>query len=196
MKINPISVNNLKFYDWFHSEDHNTWYYYKDRKKGTYNSAELSDTVDPNIDPIIKFLNGNGFKTLPSCEGHNRSKDFCDKAWKNLNNDLKKIRTTGLFLKNCENENRYFLYDPNWEIPFSYSEFKKICSGEKEVTGYVAFYCSDKKIFTRLSDSFSNSEISLKHDGKAIEIFNKCLDDKKRADNWKEIYKVLRRILE
>ena len=38
------------------------------------------------------------------------------------------------------------LMDPNWEIPFDYSEFSKICSGEKEVVGYIGFYCGDEEV--------------------------------------------------
>jgi hypothetical protein len=84
MRISPVSVDKLKNYDWYYSDDHNLWYYYKNRKDDTFNSAELDDTLDKNIKNIVKFLNNNGYDTLPSCEGHNRSKNFIDKAWKNL----------------------------------------------------------------------------------------------------------------
>jgi hypothetical protein len=146
MRISPIGVDKLKYYDWFYSEDHNLWYYFKKRKGDSLNSAELDDTLDPKIKDIVKHLNDKGYDTLPSCEGHNRTKNFIDKAWKNLLSDRKKIRSVGLWLCNCENSNKYFLMDPNWEIPFSYSEFSDICSGKKEVVGYIGFSCDDEKV--------------------------------------------------
>ena len=196
MRISPISVDKLKNYDWYYSDDHNLWYYYKNRKDDTFNSAELDDTLDKNIKNIVKFLNNNGYDTLPSCEGHNRSKNFIDKAWKNLLSDMKKIRTTGLWLHNCENDNKFFLMDPNWKIPFSYSEFSKICIGEKEVVGYIGFYCDDKKVFRLLRGLFSgNSYVSVRFDGKVIEIFNKTKDVDIRDKNWNSISKALRDVI-
>jgi hypothetical protein len=141
-------------------------------------------------------LNNNGYDTLPSCEGHNRTKNFIEKAWKNLLSDRKKIRTVGLWLSNCENNNKYFLMDPNWEIPFSYSEFSDICSGKKEVVGYIGFYCGDEKIFRLLEGLFSgNSYVSVRFDGKVIEIFNKSKDDEIRGKNWEIISKVLEDVI-
>ena len=43
-----------------------------------------------------KLLTKNGFKTMPSCEGHNRSDKFIEDAYDNLVSDAKKIKTTGL----------------------------------------------------------------------------------------------------
>ena len=133
---------------------------------------------------------------MPSCEGHNRTKNFIDKAWKNLLNDSKKIRTVGLWLCNCENSNRYFLMDPNWKIPFSYSEFSKICIGEKEVVGYIGFYCKDKLIFNLLEGLFSNdSYVSVKFHDNIIEIFNNSKDDNVRGEKWSLVEKVLRDVI-
>jgi hypothetical protein len=196
MRINPISVDKLKYYDWFYSEDHNLWYYFKKRKNDTLNSSELDDTLDPKIKGIVKFLNSSGYDTLPSCEGHNRTKNFIDKAWKNLLNDRKKICTVGLWLCNCENSNRYFLMDPNWKIPFSYSEFSDICSGKKEVVGYIGFYCKDKLIFNLLEGLFSNdSYVSVKFHDNIIEIFNNSKDDNVRGEKWSLVEKVLRDVI-
>jgi hypothetical protein len=196
MRISPISVDKLKYYDWFYSEDHNLWYYFKKRKNDTLNSSELDDTLDPKIKGIVKFLNSSGYDTLPSCEGHNRTKNFIDKAWKNLLNDSKKICTVGLWLCNCENSNRYFLMDPNWKIPFSYSEFSDICSGKKEVVGYIGFYCKDKLIFNLLEGLFSNdSYVSVKFHDNIIEIFNNSKDDNVRGEKWSLVEKVLRDVI-
>ena len=41
MRINPITVDKLKNYDWFYSEDHNYWYYYKERVVSDYNFTEI-----------------------------------------------------------------------------------------------------------------------------------------------------------
>jgi len=196
MRISPIGVDKLKDYDWYYSDDHNLWYYFKKRKGDSLNSAELDDTLDPKIKGIVKYLNNNGYDTLPSCEGHNRTKNFIDKAWKNLLSDRKKIRTVGLWLSNCENNNKYFLMDPHWEIPFSYSEFSDICSGKKEVVGYLGFYCKDQKIFRLLEGLFSgNTYISVRFDGKVIEIFNKSKDDIIRGKNWSLISKILKDVI-
>ena len=196
MRISPISVDKLKYYDWFYSEDHNLWYYFRKRKNDSLNSSELDDTLDPKIKGIVKFLNDSGYDTLPSCEGHNRTKNFIDKAWKNLLNDRKKICTVGLWLCNCENSNRYFLMDPNWKIPFSYSEFSDICSGKKEVVGYIGFYCKDKLIFNLLEGLFSNdSYVSVKFHDNIIEIFNNSKDDNVRGEKWSLVEKVLRDVI-
>jgi hypothetical protein len=196
MRISPISVDKLKYYDWFYSEDHNLWYYFRKRKSNTLNSSELDDTLDSKIKDIVKHLNDKGYDTLPSCEGHNRTKNFIDKAWKNLLSDRKKIRSVGLWLCNCENDDRYFLMDPNWEIPFSYSEFSSICSGEKEVVGYIGFYCNDEKVFRFLEGLFKgNSYISLRFDDNTIEIFNKSKDDEIRGKNWDLISKILKSVI-
>lgn len=196
MRISPISVDKLKYYDWFYSEDHNLWYYFRKRKNDSLNSSELDDTLDPKIKGIVKFLNSSGYDTLPSCEGHNRTKNFIDKAWKNLLNDSKKICTVGLWLCNCENSNRYFLMDPNWKIPFSYSEFIDICSGKKEVVGYIGFYCKDKLIFNLLEGLFSNdSYVSVKFYDNIIEIFNNSKDDNVRGEKWSLVEKVLRDVI-
>ncbi len=196
MRINPITVDKLKNYDWFYSEDHNYWYYYKERVISDYNFTELDETLDPAISKIVNFLNKNGFKTLPSCEGHTRTFNFCKKAWKNLLSDQKKIRTTGLWLNNCENSNKYYLYDPNWELPFSYEEFRDICSGRYEVIGYVGFICNDERKFDLLDGLFDNNTyITATYDGKVIEIFNNAKSDSIRKENWKLIYEVLREVI-
>jgi hypothetical protein len=196
MKINPITVDKLKDYDWYYSEDHNFWYYYKERKVSDYNYTELDETLDPGISKIVNFINSQGFKTLPSCEGHKRTFNFCKKAWKSLLSDQKKIRTTGLWLNNCENSNKYYLYDTNWELPFSYEEFRDICSGRYEVIGYVGFICDDEKIYNLLDGLFDNSAyVSVKFDGKVIEIFNNSKSDSTRKENWDLIYRVLREVL-
>jgi hypothetical protein len=196
MKISPVSVDKLKDYDWYYSEDHNLWYYFNKRKDNSYNSAELDDTLDVSIKKIVKFLNNEGYETLPSCEGHNRTKKFIDKAWKNLINDKKKIRTTGLWLCNCENSNKYFLLNPNWEIPFSYDEFSEICSGEKEVVGYIGFYCKEKRVYDLLEALFrGNTYVSLRFDGKVIEIFNSAKKDNIRKKNWDFISDILRDVI-
>ncbi len=196
MRISPISVDKLKYYDWFYSEDHNLWYYFRKRKSNTLNSSELDDTLDPKIKDIVKHLNDKGYDTLPSCEGHNRTKNFIDKAWKNLLSDRKKIRSVGLWLCNCENDDRYFLMDPNWEIPFSYSEFSDICSGKKEVVGYIGFYCDEEKVFRLLEGLLKgNSYISLRFDDNTIEIFNKSKDDEIRGKNWDLISKILKSVI-
>lgn len=196
MRINPITVDKLKSYDWYYSEDHNYWYYYKDRKKSDYNYTELDETLDPGIKQIITLLNDSGYKTLPSCEGHKRSESFCKNAWKNLLLDQEKIKTVGLWLNNCENNNKYYLYDPNWQLPFTFEEFKAVCSGEKEVVGYVGFICDDKKIFDLIEGLLSNNTyIKVQFDGKNIEIFNNSKDDNKRKENWKIIAEILSEIL-
>lgn len=196
MRIDPIAVNKLKNYDWYYSVDHNYWYYYKDRKVASFNYTELDKTLDPSISKIVNFINEKGFKTLPSCEGHNRTFNFCKKAWKSLLSDQKKIRTSGLWLNNCENSNKYYLYDPNWELPFSYDEFRDICSGRKEVVGYVGFFCSNKNVFNLLDGLFdNNSYISVSFDGKIIEIYNNSKSASIRKENWKLILKVLREVL-
>ena len=196
MRISPIGVDKLKYYDWFYSENHNLWYYFKKRKDDSLNSAELDDTLDSKIKDIVKYLNNNGYDTLPSCAGHNRTKNFIDKAWKNLLSDRKKIRTTGLWLCNCENSNKYFLMDPNWKIPFSYEEFSDICSGEKEVIGYIGFKCDDVRVFRLLSSVFDNNTyISVKFDDSYIEIFNNAKNNTRRFKNWRIIDNVLREVL-
>lgn len=196
MRISPIGVDKLKDYDWYYSDDHNLWYYFKKRKGDSLNSAELDDTLDPKIKGIVKYLNNNGYDTLPSCEGHNRTKNFIDRAWKNLLSDRKKIRSVGLWLNNCENSNKYFLMDPDWEIPFSYSEFSEICSGKKEVVGYIGFYCDDERVFRSLKGLlFGNSYLSVRFDGKVIEIFNKSKDDVIRGKSWNLVGKVLREVI-
>ena len=196
MRINPITVDKLKNYDWFYSEDHNYWYYYKERVVSDYNFTELDEILDPAISKIVNFLNKNGLKTLPSCEGHTRTFNFCKKAWKNLLSDQKKIRTTGLWLNNCENSNKYYLYDPNWELPFSYEEFRDICSGRYEVIGYVGFICNDERKFNLLDGLFDNNTyITAKYDGNVIEIFNNAKSDSIRKENWQLIYEVLREVI-
>ena len=196
MRIDPISVDKLKNYDWYYSDDHNSWYYYKKRKTTDLNSYELDDTLDIHIKKIVSFLNSKGYDTLPSCQGHNRTKKFIDVAWKNLLSDSKKIRTTGLWLHNCENNNKYFLMDPNWKIPFSYSEFSKICSGEKEVIGYIGFKCADENVFILLSSVFDNNTyIDVKFEDNYIEIFNNAKNNNIRFKNWQIIDNVLRDVL-
>ena len=81
-------------------------------------------------------------------------------------------------------------------MPFSYEEFRDICSGRKEVVGYVGFICNDKKIFDLLGGLFDNNTyVSVQFDGKVIEIFNNTKSDSVRNENWKLIYKVIREVL-
>jgi hypothetical protein len=193
MRIDAISVDKLKNYDWYYSDDHNSWYYYKKRKSSELNSSELDDTLDYHIRGIVSFLNDNGYDTLPSCEGHNRTKKFIDKAWENLLSDKKKIRTSGLWLHNCENDNKYFLLDKNWDLPFSYDEFSDICSGKKEVIGYIGFKCTDKNIYDAISSVLDNNTyIDVKFDGKCIEIFNRAKNNNLRFKQWRLVDNILR----
>ena len=86
--------------------------------------------------------------------------------------------------------------DPNWKIPFSYSEFSKICSGEKEVIGYIGFKCADENVFRLLSSVFDNNTyIDVKFEDKYIEIFNNAKNNNIRFKNWRIIDNVLRDVL-
>jgi hypothetical protein len=86
--------------------------------------------------------------------------------------------------------------DPNWKIPFSYSEFSDICSGKKEVVGYIGFYCKDRVIFNLLDDLFSNdSYVSVKFYDNIIEIFNNSKDDSVRGEKWSLVEEVLRDVI-
>lgn len=196
MRIDPISVDKLKNYDWYYSASHNSWYYFKKRKSTDLNSTELDDTLDSHIGSIVSYLNSRGFDTLPSCEGHNRTKKFIDTAWKNLLSDLEKIRSNGLWLYNCENKDRYFLLDKNWEIPFSYEQFSDICSGKDGVVGYIGFRCNDRDIYNLIDSIFNNnSYVKVKFDGRCIEIFNNAKNDKIRFSNWRLIERVIKDVI-
>ena len=64
------------------------------------------------------------------------------------------------------------------------------------MVGYIGFYCDDKKVFRLLRGLFSgNSYISIRFDGKVIEIFNKTKDVDIRDKNWNSISKALRDVI-
>jgi hypothetical protein len=45
MRISPIGVDKLKDYDWYYSEDHNLWYYFK-KRKGDSSDKPTKEQVD------------------------------------------------------------------------------------------------------------------------------------------------------
>ena len=196
MKIDPIPVEELRFYDWFYSCDHKYWYYYKPRKKADFDPTILDNTLDDNIKKINSFLNDKGFKTMPSCEGHLRSTNFIKTAYKNLLNDAKKIQTTGLWLVNCENNNMYYIYDPLWKLPFSYEEFEKSIGPESKIRGYIGFEINNKKIIQKCIDILNNlGGIECRYNKGVLEIINTASNNKVRKNNWNDIFEILKEVI-
>ena len=196
MKIDPIPVEELRFYDWFYSCDHKTWYYYKPRKKADFDPANLDNNLDKNIKKINKLLTENGFKTMPSCEGHKRSDSFVNKVYQNLLNDAKKIRTTGLWLQNCENNNLHFLYNPKWRLPFTIEELKAEIGDNSIVKGYIGFQTNDKELIQNCIDILNNlGGIECRYNKGVLEILNSSPNNSERKDNWKAIYNILNELI-
>ena len=196
MKIDPIPVEELRFYDWFYSCDHKTWYYYKPRKKADFDPANLDNNLDKNIKKINKLLTKNGFKTMPSCEGHKRSDNFIKDVYDNLINGAKKIRTTGLWLRNCENNNLHFLFDPKWELPFTLEELKTEIVDNSIVKGYIGFVSNDKELINICIDILNNlGGIKCRYKKGVLEILNTSSDNKERKDNWKAVYNILNELI-
>lgn len=196
MKIDPIPVEELRFYDWFSSPNHKNWFYYRPRRNADFNPVNLNNTLDENIKKINVLLTKNNFKTLPSCEGHNRSDDFVKKVFENLMNDAKLIRTKGLVLQNCENDNLYFLYDPNWNIPFDFEELKDEIGVNSKVRGYIGFFTNDKKLIQNCIDILNDlGSIECRYKKGALEILNLSPNKKERNNNWKAVYDILNVLL-
>lgn len=196
MKIDPIPVEELRFYDWFYSCDHKNWYYYKQREKADFDPANLDNTIDPNIKKINKLLTDNNFKTMPSCEGHLRSDSFVEKTYQSLLNDAKKIRTIGLWLRNCENDNLHFLLDPNWKLPFSIDELKESIGKNSIIRGYIGFKTNDNKLIQFCIDILNDlGGIECKYKDGVLEIINSSPNDKERKDNWIAVYSILEELI-
>ena len=196
MKVDPIGVEKLRFYDWFYSCDHKNWYYYRPRIKSDFDPTNLDNTLDKNIKKLNKLLTKNGFKTMPSCEGHKRSDEFVKKAYNNLLSDANKIRTTGLWLINCENDNLHFLFDPNWKLPFTFEKFKAEIGSNSIVRGYIGFETKDKELIQNCIDILNNlGGIDCRFNKGVLEILNSSPNDKERKDNWKAIYNILEDII-
>lgn len=196
MKIDPIPVEKLRFYDWFYSCEHKSWYYYKPRKKADFDPTNLDNTIDDNIKKINNFLNNKGFKTMPSCEGHFRNTNFIKNAYKNLLNDANKIRTTGLWLVNCENRNMHYLYDPLWKLPFSYEEFKKSIGPDSKIRGYIGFEINNKKIIQKCIDILNNlGGIECRYNKGVLEIINTATNNNVRKNNWNDIFQILKEVI-
>lgn len=196
MKIDPIPVGKLRFYDWFYSCDHKDWYYYKPRKKADFDPANLDNNLDKNIKKINKLLTDNNFKTMPSCEGHTRSENFVQKTYDNLINDAKKIRSTGLWLRNCENDNLYFLLDPNWKLPFTKDQLKESIGENSIVRGYVGFETNDNKLIQFCIDILNDlGGIECRYKKGVLEIINSSPKDEERKDNWKAVYSILEELI-
>jgi len=196
MKIDPIPVEKLRFYDWFYSCDHKSWYYYKTRAKADFDPANLDNTLDKNIKKINKFLTKNGFQTMPSCEGHNRSDSFVENVYENLINDAKKIKTTGLWLRNCENDNLHFLFNPKWNIPFTLDQLKEQIGSNSIIKGYIGFETKDKELIQNCIDILNNlGGIDCRYYDGVLEILNISPNKRERADNWKAIYSILKELI-
>ena len=196
MKIDPIPVEELRFYDWFYSCDHKDWYYFKPRIKADFDPSNLDNNLDKNIKKLNKLLTKNGFKTMPSCEGHTRSDSFVRKTYQNLLNDAEKIRTTGLWLRNCENDNLHFLYDPKWKLPFTLEQLKEAVGENSIVRGYIGFETDDRELIQNCIDVLNNlGGIKCRYKKGVLEILNSSPQNKERKDNWKAIYSILKELI-
>jgi len=64
------------------------------------------------------------------------------------------------------------------------------------VVGYIGFYCKEKRVYDLLEGLFSgNTYVSLRFDGKVIEIFNNAKKDNIRKKNWDFISDILRDVI-
>jgi hypothetical protein len=64
------------------------------------------------------------------------------------------------------------------------------------VVGYIGFYCKEKRVYDLLEDLFrGNTYVSLRFDGKVIEIFNKAKKDNIRKKNWDFISDILKDVI-
>lgn len=117
----------MYLYKWY-KPDHQKWYYYEPLETlGSLGSH--SPTIYPSLDPclalIVPFLHQNGYRTLPSCQGHFESESELQSKYRELEADFLCVRCQGLSLACVEDGSETVWSDSNYEFPWeTYEQFK------------------------------------------------------------------------
>jgi hypothetical protein len=177
-----------------HETGDEPWYYRVPTDEGEDlrklpTDPNFTKTLDPAVRPLVGWLHQKGIPTGPSCSGHDLDKRDFGQIFSNLREDGKKIRGSGLLLRDPEDGKDYVMQDDSYTLPWgSLDAFRKVASHHQPV-GWLPFYTTDPR-----------AELAVGH-GTGFEIKQTAPDifgvrtDGTNPDAWKEASAVLRRAL-
>jgi len=194
-QLDPIPLHEMTKYEWWSSPHHSDWYYHTPREQFAIDIDVLAETLDPCLKPLALLLLENGIFTGPSCQGlhdDHGNEDKREEAFLSLSMDAGIIRTQGLMLKNVENGETFFFYDPTYRLPWSFSSFfKKAGTPNHGKVGYLPFYFEEVHediiaLLESVVQNVPNAKITIHNDVGAIEVYGASY--RAQCRTWKLLY--------
>jgi hypothetical protein len=96
------------------------WFYHTPRD-GEHQAARdvLTDTVDPELIPLVTAARVCGLDTEASCAGHSVSPGYTKRLYAALVRDMHQVRGNGLHVLNVETREGVCWRDPDYTLPWA-----------------------------------------------------------------------------
>lgn len=150
LSASVISTKLFPTRRWYRSRD-KLWYYHGPRKHVEIPEAvDFGESVDSDLEPLVRFLHLRRIPTTPSCQGHFDDRDHFEKVWRRLQEDSERIRGQGLRLEDVETGEQVLFQRSDYELPWGSLDAFYEDAGSNQQKGYIGFYVRDPEIKTHL----------------------------------------------
>jgi hypothetical protein len=140
---------------WFYANP--IWYYHRrSSARDICPNGRFYQLVDPDLREVCRLLNDAGARTTPSCQGHSYPRERFEGIWEELQRESPLIRTKGLVVKDCENEEAFLFRQSDYQSPWrSFEDFHCEAAAHQNV-GYLGILVPDDR--PDLAERFASIE--------------------------------------
>lgn len=190
---------------WFYANP--IWYYH--RRSADHEicpSGRFYQLVDPELREVCRLLNDAGARTTPSCQGHSYPRERFERIWEELQREAPLIRTEGLVVKDCENDEAYLFRQSDYHVPWrGFEDFYREAAAHQNV-GYLGILVADDcpELADRIEVSGyatpaarvrSDEPIGALLGGALFEVRVETTDPMTRAAEWRAFTKYISELL-
>jgi hypothetical protein len=190
---------------WFYANP--IWYYHRPSAAHEIcTTGKFYQLVDPELREVCHLLNDAGVRTTPSCQGHSYPRERFEKIWNELKSEEQQIRTTGLLVKDSENDQPYLFQEPQYIAPWT--EFETFYSEARshQNIGYLGIIVpAGSEMMARLLESIdiSGSQCAISRDEELGEILGgilisvrvNAIDAQSRSGIWQQFTDQVRDVI-
>jgi hypothetical protein len=129
---------------WFYANP--IWYYHRPSSVHEIRpSGRFYQLVDPELREVCRLLNDAGARTTPSCQGHSYPRERFERIWEELQREAPLIRTEGLVVKDCENDEASLFRQSDYHVPWrGFEDFYREAAAHQNV-GYLGILVPDDR---------------------------------------------------